>query len=98
MSGVIVAGRALYVNCSALSANCGSPIMWNRTSNENIASTTVQSSAPEEREGAKKYCSNALIIHHKKTKKITTVTMVWICVPSYHKISPILALNFSKNY
>ena len=32
------------------------------------------------------------------TKKITTVTMVWVCVPNYHKILPTLALNFSKNY
>ena len=26
------------------------------------------------------------------------MTVVWICVPSYHKILPTLALNFSKNY
>ena len=42
--------------------------------------------------------SNSVIIHQEKTKKITTVTVVWICVPSYHKILPTLALNFSKNY
>ena len=42
--------------------------------------------------------SNSLIIHQEKTKKITTVTAVWICVPNYHKILPTLALNFSKNY
>ena len=42
--------------------------------------------------------SNSLIIHQEKTKKITTVTVVWICVPNYHKILPTLALNFSKNY
>ena len=34
----------------------------------------------------------------EKTKKITTVTVVWICVPNDHKILPTLALNFSKNY
>ena len=45
-----------------------------------------------------KYFSNSLIIHQKKTKKITTVTVVWICDPNYHKILPTLALNFSKNY
>ena len=44
------------------------------------------------------FFSNSLIIHQEKTKKITTVTVVWICVPNYHKILPILALNFSKNY
>ena len=44
------------------------------------------------------YFSNSLIIHQEKTKKITTVTVVWICVPNYHKILPTLALNFSKNY
>ena len=38
------------------------------------------------------------IIHHEKTKKITTVTVVWICVPYYHEILSTLALNFSKNY
>ena len=42
--------------------------------------------------------SNSLIIHQEKTKKITTVIVVWICVPNYHKILPTLALNFSKNY
>ena len=42
--------------------------------------------------------SNSLIIHQEKTKKITTVTVVWICDPNYHKILPTLALNFSKNY
>ena len=36
--------------------------------------------------------SNSLIIHQKKTKKITTVTVVWICDPNYHKILPTLAL------
>ena len=41
--------------------------------------------------------SNSLIIHQEKTKKITTLTVVWICVPYYHKILPTLALNFSKN-
>ena len=41
--------------------------------------------------------SNSLIIHQEKTKKITTVTVVWICDPNYHKILPSLALNFSKN-
>ena len=34
----------------------------------------------------------------EKTKKITTVTVVWICDPSYHKILPTSSLNFSKNY
>ena len=42
--------------------------------------------------------SNLLIIHQEKTKKITTVTVVWICVPNYHKILPTFSLNFSKNY
>ena len=42
--------------------------------------------------------SNSLIIHQEKTKKITTVTVVWICDPNYHNILPTLALNFSKNY
>ena len=42
--------------------------------------------------------SNSLIIHQEKTKKITTVTVVWICDPNYHKILLTLALNFSKNY
>ena len=41
--------------------------------------------------------SNSLIIHQEKTKKITTVTVVWICVPNYHDILPTLALNFSKS-
>ena len=41
--------------------------------------------------------SNSLIIQQEKTKKITTVTVVWICGPNYHKILPTLALNFSKN-
>ena len=44
------------------------------------------------------YFSNSFIIHQEKTKKITTVTVVWICDPNYHKILPTLALNFSKNY
>ena len=39
-----------------------------------------------------------LIIDQEKTKKITTVSVVWICDPNYHKILPTLALNFSKNY
>ena len=39
------------------------------------------------------FLSNSLIIHQEKTKKITTVTMVWICDPNYHKILPTLALN-----
>ena len=47
---------------------------------------------------AEKHFSNTLIIYQEKTKKITTVTVVWICVPNYHKIMPTLALNFSKNY
>ena len=42
--------------------------------------------------------SNSLIIHQEETKKITAVTVVWICVPNYHKILPTLALIFSKNY
>ena len=42
--------------------------------------------------------SNSLIINQEETKKITTVTVVWICVPNYHKLLPTLALNFSKNY
>ena len=42
--------------------------------------------------------SNSLIIQREKTKKITTVTVVWICDPNYHKILPTLALNFSENY
>ena len=42
--------------------------------------------------------SNSLIIHQEKSKKITMVTVVWICDPNYHKILPTLALNFSKNY
>ena len=33
-----------------------------------------------------------------KTKKITTVTLVWICIPNYHKILQTLTLNSSKNY
>ena len=41
--------------------------------------------------------SNSLIIHQAKTKKITTVTVVRICDPNYHKRLPTLALNFSKN-
>ena len=45
-----------------------------------------------------RHFSNSLIIHQEKIKKITTVTMVWICDPNYHKILPTLALNFSKNY
>ena len=44
------------------------------------------------------YFSNSLIINQKKTKKITAVTVVWICDPNYHKILPTLALNFSKIY
>ena len=32
--------------------------------------------------------SNSLTIHQEKTKKITAVTMVWICVPNYHNILP----------
>ena len=31
---------------------------------------------------------NSSIIHQKETKKITTVTVVWICVSNYHKILP----------
>ena len=42
--------------------------------------------------------SNSLIIHQEKTKKITTVTVVWICDPNYYKILLTLALNFSKSY
>ena len=42
--------------------------------------------------------SNLLIIHQEKTKKITAVTVVWICDPNYRRILPTLALNFSKNY
>ena len=38
------------------------------------------------------------LIHREKTKEITTVNVVWICIPNYHKILPTLALNFSKNY
>ena len=38
-----------------------------------------------------------LIIHQEKTKKVTTVTVVWICDPNDHKILPTLALNFSNN-
>ena len=48
--------------------------------------------------GLEKLFLNSLIIHQEKTKKITTVTVVWICDPNYHKILPTLALNFSKNY
>ena len=44
------------------------------------------------------YFSNSLIIHQEKTKKITTMTVVWICDPNYHKILLTLALNFPKNY
>ena len=29
-----------------------------------------------------RYFSYSLIIHQEKTKKITTVTVVWICVPN----------------
>ena len=44
-------------------------------------------------------CSYFLkLINNSKTKKITTVTVVWISVPNYHKILPTLALNFSENY
>ena len=32
--------------------------------------------------------SNSFIIHHEKAKKITAVTVVWICVSNYHKILP----------
>ena len=42
--------------------------------------------------------SNSLIIHKEKTKKITTVTVVWISDTNYHKILRTLSLNFSKNY
>ena len=38
--------------------------------------------------------SNSLIIHKERTKKITTVTVVW----NYRKILQTLSLNFSKNY
>ena len=38
--------------------------------------------------------SNSLIIHKERTKKITTVAMVW----NYRKILRTLSLNFSKNY
>ena len=38
--------------------------------------------------------SNSLIIHQEKTKKITTVTAVWICDPNYHKILPTYSLEF----
>ena len=38
--------------------------------------------------------SNSLIIHKERTKKITTVTVVW----NYRKILRTLSLNFSKNY
>ena len=48
--------------------------------------------------GKKKLFSNSLIIHQEKTKKITTVAVVWIRDPDYHKILTTLALNFSKNY
>ena len=43
-----------------------------------------------------KTISNPLIIHGEKTKEITTVTVVWICVPNYHKILPTLALNYGS--
>ena len=33
-----------------------------------------------------KVFSNSLIIRQEKTKKITTVTVVWICDPNYHNI------------
>ena len=55
-------------------------------------------SAAIQSEGWGLHFSNSLIIHQEKTKKITTVTVVWMCVPNYHKILPTLALNFSKNY
>ena len=42
--------------------------------------------------------SNSLINHQEKTKEISTVTMVWICVPTYHEILLTLVLNSSKNY
>ena len=42
--------------------------------------------------------SNSSIIHQEKTKKITTDTVVWICVPNYHKILQNVALNFCENY
>ena len=46
MSAVLVAGSALNVICSTLSANTGSPTMLKIVSYENIASTTVQYSVP----------------------------------------------------
>ena len=42
--------------------------------------------------------SNSLTIHEEKTKKITTVTVVWISDTNYFKILRTLSLNFSKNY
>ena len=42
--------------------------------------------------------SNSLIIHAEKTKKIITVTVVWISDTTYFKILGTLSLNLSKNY
>ena len=42
--------------------------------------------------------SNSLIIHAEKTKKIITVTVVWISDTNYFKILGTLSLNLSKNY
>ena len=46
MSAVNVAGSALNVMASTLSANSGSPSMLNMVEYENIASTTLHSSVP----------------------------------------------------
>ena len=51
----------------------------------------------QQREEEKTF-SNSLIIHKEKTKKITTVTVVWISDTNYHKILRTLSLNFFKNY
>ena len=41
---------------------------------------------------------NSLIIHKAKTKKITTVKVVWISDTNYHKILRSLSFSLSKNY
>ena len=42
--------------------------------------------------------SSSIILHTEKTKKITTMTVVWISDTNYLKILWTLSLNFSTNY
>ena len=48
------------------------------------------------RRGCLSSFSNSLVIHEEKTTEITTVKVVWICDPNYHKIRRTFTLIISK--